>query len=75
MDGGKADALHDAEHPVEHRLGDHATALGEDEAQEAVDVNRLAVHDVRRRLHLDDLAERVPVVHAAITSFEDGPRG
>lgn len=64
MNGRKADVLHHGEDPVQHALGNHAAALGEDEAKEPVHVDGLSVHDVGAGDHLDDLAEGVPVVNA-----------
>lgn len=69
MDSGQTDVLHRRENTLQHCSGDHAAALGDDEGQEAIDVDGLTVHDVGIGHHLDYLAERVAVVHAARDSI------
>lgn len=65
MNGGESDALHHAKDPLQDCLRDHAAPFGDHQAQKAVNVDSLSVHDIGRRDHLDDLAKSVAVVHTA----------
>lgn len=65
MDGWEADALHHREYALQNGSRNHAAALGDHEAQESVNVDSFAMHDVGAGQHLNDFAEGVAVVHAA----------